>query len=114
MHVNHPGQEACYIGRLFSADAKLNHSITVSCYGFLLTVFDIRIDQSYATKECEVEVTAVYEAPAKKRLTPTVEIRCKDTGEPHFLTTKKSFATEMQAELFGAQMAREWIDENVK
>ena len=62
-------------------------------------------------KECEVEVTAVYESQGKKRLTPTVEIRCKDTGEPHLLTTKKSFATEMQAELFGAQIAREWIDE---
>ena len=65
-------------------------------------------------KECEVEVIAVYESAGVKRLTPTVEIRCKDAGETHLLTTKKSFSTEMQAELFGAEMAREWIDENVQ
>jgi hypothetical protein len=62
----------------------------------------------------QIEVTVVYESAGKKRLTPTVEIRCEDKGEPHLLTTKKTFATEMQAELFGAQMAREWIDENVQ
>ena len=57
-------------------------------------------------KDCEVEVTVVYESPGKPRLTPAVKIRCKDMGEAHLLTTKET-STEMQAELFGARMPRE-------
>jgi hypothetical protein len=42
-------------------------------------------------KNCEVEVTAVYELPAEERLTPRVEIHCENITKPHLLTTKKSF-----------------------
>ena len=65
-------------------------------------------------KKCEIEVTAVYVLPAKERLTPRVKIHCEKIPEPHLLTTKKTFKSAREAELFGAMMAREWIDENVK
>jgi hypothetical protein len=65
-------------------------------------------------KKCEVEVTAVYVLPAKRMLTPRVEIRCENITKPHWLRTKKTFNSAREAELFGAMMAREWSDENVK
>jgi hypothetical protein len=65
-------------------------------------------------KKCEVEVTAVYVLPAKRMLTPRVEIHCENITEPQWLTAKETFKSAREAELFGAMMARKWIDENVK
>ena len=64
--------------------------------------------------KCEVEINAVYVLPAKRMLTPCVEIRCENITKPYWLTTKETFKSAGEAELFGAMMAREWIDENVK
>ena len=65
-------------------------------------------------KKSEVEVTAVYVSPAKRMLTPRVEIHCENISEPQWLTTKETFKSAREAELFGAMMARKWIDENIK
>jgi hypothetical protein len=65
-------------------------------------------------KKCEIEVNAVYISPAKTMLTPRVEIRCENITEPWWLTTMKTFNSAREAELFGAMMARKWIDDNVK
>jgi hypothetical protein len=47
-------------------------------------------------------------------LTPRVEIRCENIIEPQWLTTLKTFKSAKEAELLGAQMARKWIDANIK
>ena len=64
-------------------------------------------------KKCEIEVTAVYVSPAKRMLTPRVEIQCEKITMPHWLTTRETFKSAREAELFGAMMARKWIDENI-
>ena len=65
-------------------------------------------------KKCEIEVTVVYVSPAKRMLIPRVEIQCENIFEPQWLTTKETFKSATEAELFGARMAWEWIDENVR
>ena len=65
-------------------------------------------------KRCQIKVTAVYISPAETMLTPHVEIRCENITVPNCLTTKETFRSAREAELFGAQMARKWIDENTK
>ena len=65
-------------------------------------------------QKCEIEVTAVYVSPAKRMFTPRVEIHCENIPEPQWLTTKEIFKSAREAELFGAMMARKWIDEHVK
>jgi hypothetical protein len=65
-------------------------------------------------KECEVDVTAVYVLPAKRMLTPRVVIHYENITGPNWLTTKETFKSAREAELFGAMMAQEWIDENVR
>jgi hypothetical protein len=47
-------------------------------------------------------------------LTPPVKIHCENITKPYWLTTKKSCKSAREVEQFGAMMAREWIDENVK
>jgi hypothetical protein len=42
-------------------------------------------------KECEVDVTAVYVSPAKRMLTPRVEINYENMPKPQWLTTKEHF-----------------------
>ena len=64
-------------------------------------------------RECDVEITAVYDTAAKVMFTPTVEIMCKAVAKPHILTTKDTFKSAVEAELHGALIARAWIDENV-
>jgi hypothetical protein len=63
-------------------------------------------------KECEVEITAIYDMSANVTFTPIVEIDCKDANGSEYLTSSKLFASAMEAELYGQRMAKEWIDEH--
>ena len=74
----------------------------------------LKAGMKWIYKECDVEVTVVYDSPAQETLTPIVEIRCEDTGDPHRLTTNEVFSSATGAELHGVRMAWQWIDENVK
>jgi len=62
-------------------------------------------------RNCDVEITALFDSPAKVSFTPVVEINCTARGLQTLLTTGKSFSTTEQAEEYGQDMAREWIDE---
>ena len=65
-------------------------------------------------KGCDVTITAVWSVPSRK-LTPIVEIKCKDTEEQQIiLTTSNSFVSAAMAEHWGEDMAREWIDGHFK
>ena len=61
-------------------------------------------------RNCHVEITILFDSPAKVSVTPVVEIDCHAPGLQTLLTTGKSFLTTEQAEEYGQEMAREWID----
>ena len=65
-------------------------------------------------KDCDVEITITFDTAVKSDLTPIVEIDCKDGRDLIILTTSQTFRTAESAELFGQDMARKWIDENLK
>lgn len=68
-----------------------------------------------AYKECEVEITAIYDMSANVTFTPVVEIDCKGANGPEqCLTSNKLFASAIEAELYGQRMAKEWIDERIE
>ena len=68
----------------------------------------------WSYKECDVEITASRHPFVRALLTPTVEIRCNGAVDPHVLMSQETFASDIEAELHGVTMAKEWIDENVK
>jgi hypothetical protein len=61
-------------------------------------------------RNCDVEITVLFDSPAKVSVTPVVEIDCRAPGLQTLLTTGKSFLTTEQAEEYGREMARQWID----
>ena len=66
-------------------------------------------------RDCEVEITTTFDTSANSYLTPIVEIDCKDGRDRQTtLTTSQAFRTAESAELFGQEMARKWIDENLE
>ena len=64
----------------------------------------------YTYRNCTVEITALFDSPAKVTFTAVVEIDCNDPGLHTLLTTGNSFLTTEQAEEYGQEMARKWID----
>jgi hypothetical protein len=65
----------------------------------------------WAYKNCEVEIDVIPGSEIHNSLTPIVQIDCTAAnGKKHCLVTKESFLSEMEAQLHGVTMAREWID----
>ena len=61
-------------------------------------------------RNCDVEITVLFDSPAKVSVTPVVEIDCHASSLQTLLITGKSFLATEQAKEYGYEMAREWID----
>jgi len=66
-------------------------------------------------RNCDVTITTSPDLYVPFRVTPIVGIDCEaTTGKPMVLRTNQCFLTAEAAEEFGQEMARDWINENVK